>query len=102
MVKTGRGPLSIPKGGWGYQGLEFNQNWAGSFKWSHHCRPGCTLQPFFQKDFWRVSDLIKSTFPHLKNPNFIGGAKAVFDGPQNPKGPLLIPFKIKDGINHVL
>ena len=55
-----------------------------------------------QKDGAGVGNAFQAFFGHGKNANFIDGAKAIFDGPNEAEAAVRVAFKIQDRVDHVL
>ena len=55
-----------------------------------------------QKDGTGVGNTLQAFFGHGKHANFVDGAKAIFDGPDQTEAAVRIAFKVQHRIDHVL
>ena len=83
------------------QGLELDHQWASAFAGNDR-RGSCAGFVAAQEQLAGVEPLGQALAAHFKDPQFMGGAKAVLDRPQQAMAGETIPLKGQNGIHQVL
>ena len=85
-----------------HQGLDFHQERARALQGHQHTTAGHGLGVLAQENGAGVAHPFEAFFRHGEDANFIDRAKAVFDGPHQPKARVRVAFKIQHRVDHVL
>ena len=97
---AGRAP-GTGEGGFGHKRLNLTQNRTGPLHHTGNAGAGNSDGTAFQHDLGRILNLFQPLAGHIKHPDFVGGAVAVFHGAQDPVRKGLVPLKIEHGIHDV-
>jgi hypothetical protein len=96
-----RHPLRHGIRGGGYQGLQFDQDRAGSLHTRDDHGPGAANRPFGQEQFGRIADLGQPGVFHLENTELIRRSESIFHRSKHAMPVALFPLEIQDGIDDV-
>ena len=100
-VEAIRRPPGDVKGRFGHQCLDLRQYRPGTLHDAGHAGAAFPTGAAVQQHLGGVRHLDKAMVSHFKDADFIGGAKAVLGGPQEPIRAVGVPFKIQHAVHHV-
>jgi hypothetical protein len=84
------------------QRLQFNEQRPAAFARDGDDAAGSGLRGAREKDRGRIADLLEPLRRHRKEPELVGGTKAVLRGPHDAKTAAGIAFEIEHGVHEML